>query len=254
MVGIIVHPADIQDRDGHHKLLNLSASMPLAAPPLVSSTVLLLAANEPLRDLKSGMSGPERHFRLVFVGGYEMLLAVSVVWATGAAAGSLTAQWTSAIKVACAVVALISAGLAIRYRNHHPMPDLAAVRRRPATPHDDVMAERILELMTGHAAYAESDLKVADLARRLNEAEYKVTQCITGPLAFRNFNHMVNHFRIEQASRSLADRRYDHLPVLTIALDCGFGSIGPFNRAFKARFGDTPTTYRERKRSTQRVS
>jgi AraC-like DNA-binding protein len=32
-----------------------------------------------------------------------------------------------------------------------------------------------------------------------------------------------------------------HLPVLTIALDCGYGSIGPFNRAFKTRFGVTPT-------------
>jgi AraC-like DNA-binding protein len=33
--------------------------------------------------------------------------------------------------------------------------------------------------------------------------------------------------------------------VLTIALDCGYGSIGPFNRAFKARFGVTPSQFRE---------
>ena len=32
--------------------------------------------------------------------------------------------------------------------------------------------------------------------------------------------------------------------MLTIALDCGYGSIGPFNRAFKARFGITPTQFR----------
>jgi AraC-like DNA-binding protein len=32
--------------------------------------------------------------------------------------------------------------------------------------------------------------------------------------------------------------------VLTLALDCGYASIGPFNRAFKARFGVTPTQYR----------
>ena len=32
--------------------------------------------------------------------------------------------------------------------------------------------------------------------------------------------------------------------VLTIALEAGYGSIGPFNRAFKERFGLTPTEYR----------
>jgi AraC-like DNA-binding protein len=34
--------------------------------------------------------------------------------------------------------------------------------------------------------------------------------------------------------------------VLTIALDVGFGSIGPFNRAFKAGTGLTPTEFRQR--------
>jgi AraC-like DNA-binding protein len=33
--------------------------------------------------------------------------------------------------------------------------------------------------------------------------------------------------------------------VLSIALDVGYGSIGPFNRAFKARMGMTPTQFRQ---------
>jgi AraC-like DNA-binding protein len=32
--------------------------------------------------------------------------------------------------------------------------------------------------------------------------------------------------------------------VLTIAMDAGFQSIGPFNRAFKAETGMTPTEFR----------
>jgi len=32
--------------------------------------------------------------------------------------------------------------------------------------------------------------------------------------------------------------------VLTIAMDAGFQSIGPFNRAFKAEIGLTPTEFR----------
>jgi AraC-like DNA-binding protein len=34
--------------------------------------------------------------------------------------------------------------------------------------------------------------------------------------------------------------------VLTIALAAGFQSIGPFNRAFKAATGQTPTEFRRR--------
>jgi AraC-like DNA-binding protein len=34
------------------------------------------------------------------------------------------------------------------------------------------------------------------------------------------------------------------VPVLTIAMDTGFRSIGPFNRAFKADTGLTPTEFR----------
>jgi AraC-like DNA-binding protein len=34
------------------------------------------------------------------------------------------------------------------------------------------------------------------------------------------------------------------VPILTIALDAGFNSLGPFNRAFKAETGMTPSEFR----------
>jgi AraC-like DNA-binding protein len=46
---------------------------------------------------------------------------------------------------------------------------------------------------------------------------------------------------------ALADARKRELPVLTIALTAGFQSIGPFNRAFKAATGLTPTEFRKQK-------
>jgi AraC-like DNA-binding protein len=36
--------------------------------------------------------------------------------------------------------------------------------------------------------------------------------------------------------------------VLSIALGCGYGSIGPFNRAFRDRLGMTPTEFRATRR------
>jgi AraC-like DNA-binding protein len=34
------------------------------------------------------------------------------------------------------------------------------------------------------------------------------------------------------------------VPILTIALDAGFSSLGPFNRTFRQVTGTTPTAYR----------
>jgi AraC-like DNA-binding protein len=43
----------------------------------------------------------------------------------------------------------------------------------------------------------------------------------------------------------LTDPAKRDLPILTLALEAGFQSIGPFNRAFKAATGTTPTEFRQ---------
>ena len=42
----------------------------------------------------------------------------------------------------------------------------------------------------------------------------------------------------------LADPAYDSTPILSIALGLGYDSIGPFNRAFKTKTGQTPSEFR----------
>jgi AraC-like DNA-binding protein len=54
----------------------------------------------------------------------------------------------------------------------------------------------------------------------------------------------VNRWRLTDAKAALADPGQASVPVSTIALDAGFGSLGPFNRAFKAETGLTPSEYR----------
>lgn len=212
------------------------------AAGLASSAVLLLAMIEPLRGLTAS-AGAERRFRLVFAGGYAAMLGIAVLWIDGAPAGSFADRSGPAIKAACALLALAGMGLAIWYRSRNPLPGAEGAKRRAMTD-EHGLGDRILQVMTDQAAFTQPGLKVADVAHRLGAPEYKVTRCITGPLGFRNFNHMANHFRIAEAKRRLADARLAHLPVLTIALDCGFGSIGPFNRAFKAETGMTPMHFR----------
>jgi AraC-like DNA-binding protein len=54
----------------------------------------------------------------------------------------------------------------------------------------------------------------------------------------------VNAFRLEEVRRRLLDPRQDEVPILTMALEAGFGSIVAFNRAFKDKHGLTPSAYR----------
>jgi AraC-like DNA-binding protein len=48
--------------------------------------------------------------------------------------------------------------------------------------------------------------------------------------------------RLREAARRLAIQR---ARVIDIALDCGFGDVSNFNRAFRAEFGVSPRAYRK---------
>jgi AraC-like DNA-binding protein len=120
---------------------------------------------------------------------------------------------------------------------------LAAPARAARTPAVDTgLVARIRAAMETDRLYRQEELTVAGLARALGSQEYLVRRAINQGLGYRNFNEFLHRYRLDEASARL--RTQTHLPILTIALDVGFGSIGPFNRAFRARFGCTPTHYR----------
>jgi AraC-like DNA-binding protein len=117
----------------------------------------------------------------------------------------------------------------------------------PPDPEQDQLAQALARAMSERHVYRQEDLSVASLAAQLGVAEYRLRRLINQRLGHRNFNAYVNGLRLDQARAALADPAQRQLPVLTIALDAGFGSIGPFNRAFKAATGLTPTDYRRQR-------
>lgn len=116
----------------------------------------------------------------------------------------------------------------------------------PATadPADPALAAALAQAMDVQQAWRDEDLSVAGLASRLGVPEYRLRRHINQHLGHRNFNAYVNGLRLQEAQRLLADPAQRDTPVLHIALEAGFGSIGPFNRAFKAATGLTPTEFR----------
>jgi AraC-like DNA-binding protein len=92
--------------------------------------------------------------------------------------------------------------------------------------------------------YRQEGLTIGFLSAKLGVPEYRLRQLINEGLGHRNFNAFLNGYRIEEAKAALGDPEQKDVPVLTIALDAGFQSVGPFNRAFKAATDLTPTEFR----------
>jgi AraC-like DNA-binding protein len=119
--------------------------------------------------------------------------------------------------------------------------------RRPvpaATGQDAALLEALRRLMEHDRAYRDDGLSITSLSQRLDVQEYRLRRLINGQLGHRNFSAFVNGYRLSEAAGALADPAQAEVPVLTIALDAGFGSIGPFNRAFKSHTGLTPSEFR----------
>ena len=109
---------------------------------------------------------------------------------------------------------------------------------------EPALLRRLQHLMTVDRVYRQEGLTIGSLSARLGVPEYRLRQLINEGLGHRNFNAFLNGYRIEEAKAALADPEQNDVPVLTIALDAGFQSVGPFNRAFKAATGLTPTEFR----------
>jgi len=123
-------------------------------------------------------------------------------------------------------------------------PAVPAATAQPAaapSSADAALLDRLLRAMTEQHAYRREGLTLAALGGELGVGEAALRRLINQRLGHRNFSDFLHRYRIDEAAARLAR---EDLPVLTIALECGYGSIGPFNRAFKERMGMTPSQYR----------
>jgi len=213
---------------------------------LLSSTVLLLALVEAFLGFHQDLSLREKRFRITFASVYGGMLATSVIWLNGVPDGSWAAQSSDTIRIVCALIAVGLSIFAWQHRQTFPHPKSKRRQRQFITISDDdtALASRVRQLLEDRSYVLQADLKLANLAKDLREADYKVTNCITGILGYRNFNHMINVYRVEAAKSALRDPKKNDQSILMIALDCGFSSIGPFNRAFKQETQQTPSAYR----------
>ncbi|GGG60063.1 transcriptional regulator [Pseudohongiella nitratireducens] len=108
----------------------------------------------------------------------------------------------------------------------------------------DARLSKALDSFIAECGYHQHGLTISGLASQLNCPEHRLRRLINQTRGYRNFNSMLNDLRVADARERLVDPAYDDKPILSIALDLGYDSIGPFNRAFKAKTEQTPSEFR----------
>lgn len=113
------------------------------------------------------------------------------------------------------------------------------------TPADRLVLARLDKAMNDDEVWRGEDLSIGSLAALVGAPEHRLRKLINRTLGHRNFADYVNGRRIAAAKVALADPEQALKSVSTIAFELGFASLGPFNRAFRAATGSTPTAWRQ---------
>ena len=248
---------------------------------VVSLIFIALAAWRAVAGLRGDLVERRRRLRpvlailtVLYAGG---LLASQALDARGAGAGARRADHTieAALLAALAMAFGVLALRAGRPLFAAPVPEMQELPVDPPVAvavaaqedaQEEALLARLKVLMENEKVYRQEGFGgveggvaereamgegfgVATLVAALDVPEYRLRRLINHRLGHRNFPSFVNGYRLAEATAALTDPAQADVPVLTIALDSGFQSIGPFNRAFKAHTGLTPTEYRKQAES-----
>jgi AraC-like DNA-binding protein len=228
-----------------------SVRLSIIAINLIALGFIVLAVAQTVASWSSDLVERRRGVRVFIVGAaalYGGLNAIlQILWSGG---GTEMASTVNSAALA-AVVAAISFAM-MRVDGAELLPVQPAVQADPVVADagaDQKLVDALMRLMADERIYRHENISIGSLATKLKIPEYRLRRLINQQLGYRNFNVFLNEHRIAEAKAALADPSQAEVPVITIAMDAGFQSLGPFNRAFKATTGVTPSEYRKLKAS-----
>lgn len=221
---------------------------------IVAAISLLLAGHLLWRlaaDRRDDLVEPRRRLRIALLGGGGGLLAV-VMFMRSAGEANPYQPFAAQIELICFLaLKTVLVALLVTTRFDIVVRGEPAHRRSLAeTDADAPYVGRLNDAMSRLHLYRTTGLTIGMLAERLAIPEHRLRQVINRRLGYRNFSDFLNSWRLREAAERLSDPAHAHLPILTIALDLGYGSIGPFNRAFKTAHSMTPSDFRRMAQSS----
>lgn len=107
------------------------------------------------------------------------------------------------------------------------------------------LQKKLATEISENKCFLENDLSIESLANQLGVSSYRLRSFINKTLGHTNFSTYINSYRIEEIKQAFSNPNNNHIPILTIALNHGFNSLSPFNRAFKQIEGITPKEFRK---------
>ncbi|KPF73690.1 AraC family transcriptional regulator [alpha proteobacterium AAP81b] len=148
--------------------------------------------------------------------------------------------------------AILAFGLWLAGRLLGVRADVLAFGAAPATtaaagdPRDAELRRRLACLIETQRIFLDPELSFAGFVERMAAPERAVRRLVNHELGFDHFRAFLNHYRVVEARRRLADPRHADDKLIAIALDSGFASLASFNRVFRAAEGCSPGQYRAR--------
>lgn len=125
-----------------------------------------------------------------------------------------------------------------------PFPPMASlpVDKAPVPPRDWAAQGQAWASETrAQGWHTDPDLSLSTLARRLGTNTGHLSRAVNEGLGM-NFSSFIGGLRCEMVAAALAAG--SNRDLLNLALDAGFSSKASFNRAFRQRFGTSPSGYR----------
>jgi AraC-like DNA-binding protein len=237
------------------KIVNVDAPLIFQVLSIVASLIAILHA---IYAVVSGslddLCEPRRRFRLCFVASIS-LAAAFVLTMELAYVGQEIPSWLPLTNVTIIAAVFLVISIPLVTRPADLLPD------DPAPPPDgrakldpaEQETHRVLVRAMENRAYARTGLTIRQLAEELKTPEHRLRALINSRLGYKNFSTFLNGYRIKEACDRLQDPKEFRIPVLTIALDAGFASLAPFNRAFRQAVDMTPTEFRRQKLQAENV-
>ena len=91
--------------------------------------------------------------------------------------------------------------------------------------------------------YRDQELTLTSLAEKIGAHPQELSRIINIALK-KNFNDLINEYRVRDVVAKMHDPAYDRITLLGMAFDAGFNSKATFIRVFKQLTGKTPAEYK----------
>jgi AraC-like DNA-binding protein len=238
-------PTALKDSWAHStKTLNAGLEVAAALSLAVYGTASLIALRRYRRLLAEHRSDDARYAVRWLGRAIVATLLLLPIWTTYVAWDAVSPLGYFNLMGLYATIAAFALYIGVEGWRHAglPFPSVREVPKPPMAVRDWArQGETWATLVRDEGWAADPELSLAALAAKLGTNTAYLSRATNEGLGL-NFSTFVNGLRAEHVATLLSAG--DQRDLLTIALDAGFASKASFNRAFKARFGASPSAFR----------